>query len=53
MKFQSKSNDGGHVTSRLTIPMTASMDKDILTVPVITAQVAQLQANGGVLVISS
>lgn len=34
------------MTSRLTIPMTASMDRGIVTVPVITAQVAQLQVNG-------
>ena len=47
MTFQSKSNDGGHVTSKVTMPMMASVDTGISNgkLPLITLQVVQADVN--------
>jgi hypothetical protein len=48
---QSKSNDGGHVTSKVTIPMMASVDTGIFgdRLRLVTYQAAQREVNGGIL----
>jgi hypothetical protein len=47
MTFQSKSNDGGHVTSKVTMPMMASVDTGISNgkLLLITLRVVQADVN--------
>jgi hypothetical protein len=46
--FQSKSNDGGHVTSKVTMPMMASVDTGMFSDELLRSplQIVQLWVNG-------